>query len=41
MSLKCLLNCFQEEDEERFAGIIRKWIADGDVPDLKKFSKGR
>jgi len=34
-----VLCAVQEEDEERFAGIIRKWIADGDVPDLKKFSK--
>ena len=36
-----VLCAVQEEDEARFAGIIRKWIADGDVPDLKKFSKAR
>ena len=30
----------QDEDEARFSDVIKKWIAAGDVPDLKKFSKG-
>merc|ERR1712037_991427 len=28
-----------EEDETRFSDVIRKWIAAGEAPDLKKFSK--
>ena len=29
----------QDEDEARFSDIIKKWIKDGEVQDLKKFSK--
>ena len=29
----------QDEDEARFSDIIKKWIEDGEVQDLKKFSK--
>ena len=39
--MKCMDNvlcAMQEEDEARFSDIIKKWIAAGDVPDLKKFS---
>ena len=28
-----------EEDEARFSDVIKKWIAAGEAPDLKKFSK--
>ena len=31
--------CATAEDEERFSTIIKKWIAAGEAPDLKKFTK--
>ena len=31
--------CATAEDEERFSSIIKKWIAAGEAPDLKKFTK--
>ena len=32
--------CATQDDEARFSDVIKKWIAAGEAPDLKKFSKG-
>ena len=31
--------CATQDDEARFSDVIKKWIAAGEAPDLKKFSK--